>query len=100
MISHLLYHQPEMNRRLWGTLISEKVVVQRMYYDFFFCCSNHDETGNAVYIYSLMGCCKVTGVGFPKKILHFLSYIHEYSNDYTRNLAELLPHNLKKLGIL
>lgn len=36
MISHSLYHQPEMNRRLWGTLISEEVVVQRMYYDFFF----------------------------------------------------------------
>ena len=100
MISHSLYHQPEMNGGLWGVLIGEEVVVQRMYYDFFFCYSNHDETGNAVGIYSLMGCCKVTGVDFKKKVLHFLSYIHEYSNDYTRNLAELLPHNLKKLGLL
>lgn len=36
MISRNLYHQLEMNRGLWGTLISEEVVVQRMYYDFFF----------------------------------------------------------------
>ena len=63
-------------------------------------CGNHDAAEDAAVIYSLMGCCKVAGVDFKKWTLHFLNHIHEYDNDYTKDLAELLPHNLKELKLL
>ena len=63
-------------------------------------CGNHDAAEDAAVIYSLMGCCKAAGVDFKKWTLHFLKHIHEYDNDYTRDLAELLPHNLKKQELL
>lgn len=46
-----------MNRGLWGTLISEEVVVQRMYYDFSFVAVK-----DTVAIYSLIGDSKEAGV--------------------------------------
>ncbi len=57
-------------------------------------------TKDASVIYSLIGHHKVAGVNFKKYLLHFLSHIHEYDNDYIRDLAELLPHNLKKPELL
>lgn len=68
-----------------------------MYYDFFFF---FIAAKYVAVIYSLMGCCKAAGVDFKKWTLHFLRHIYEYDNDYTRDLAELLPHNLKKLELL
>ena len=35
-----------------------------------------------------------------KWLNHFFTHIHEYDNDYSRDLLELLPHNLKQKGIL
>ena len=33
-------------------------------------------------------------------LLFFFTYIHDYDEDYSRDLLELLPHNLKQKGIL
>ncbi|MGL5691529.1 MAG: IS66 family transposase [Bacteroidales bacterium] len=63
-------------------------------------CGNHDAAENAAIIYSLMGCCKTSGVDFNKWMDYFLNHIHEYDDDYSKDLADLLPHNLKKNEIL
>lgn len=63
-------------------------------------CGNHDAAENSAIIYSLMGCCKASGVDFNKWMNYFLNHIHEYDDDYSKDLAELLPHNLKKNEIL
>ena len=47
-----------------------------------------------------MGCCKLAQVDVRKWLSHFFTHIHEYDNDYSRDLMELLPHNLKQKGIL
>ena len=31
---------------------------------------------------------------------YFFTHIHDYDEDYSRDLLELLPHNLKQKGIL
>ena len=37
----------------------------------------------------------------PRKWLnHFFTHIHDYNEDYSSDLLELLPHNLKQKGIL
>ena len=51
-------------------------------------------------IYTFMGCCKLAQVDVRKWLSHFFTHIHEYDNDYSRDLLELLPHNLKQKGIL
>ena len=51
-------------------------------------------------IYTFMGCCKLAQVDVRKWLSHFFTHIHEYDNDYSRDLMELLPHNLKQKGIL
>ena len=63
-------------------------------------CGNHDAAENAVIIYTLMGCCKLAQVDVRKWLPHFFTHIHEYDNDYSRDLLELLPHNLMQKGIL
>ena len=47
-----------------------------------------------------MGCCKLAQVDVRKWLNHLFTHIHEYDNDYSRDLLELLPHNLKQKGIL
>ena len=38
---------------------------------------------------------------FARKWLnHFFTHIHDYNEDYSSDLLELLPHNLKQKGIL
>ena len=55
---------------------------------------------NAAIIYTFMGCCKLAQVDVRKWLNHFFTHIHDYDEDYSRDLLELLPHNLKQKGIL
>ena len=60
-------------------------------------CGNDESAENAAIIYSMMGCCKAAEVNFRDWLVYFLSNIHKYDNDYSKDLAELLPHNFKLL---
>ena len=59
----------------------------------FLFCGNHDAAEDAAVLYSLMGCCKAVRVNFRQWFVYFLDNIHSYDQDYSRDLAELLPHN-------
>jgi transposase len=56
-------------------------------------CGNHGAAENAAIMYSMLGCCKAHEVNFRDWLVFFLNNIHKYDNDYTKDLAELLPHN-------
>ncbi len=43
----------------------------------------------------MMGCCKACDVDPRKWMEYVFNHIHDYDNDYNKDLAELLPHNLK-----
>jgi transposase len=58
-------------------------------------CGNHDAAENAAIMYSMLGCCKASEVNFRDWLVYFLDNIHKYDNDYSKDLAELLPHNFK-----
>jgi len=58
-------------------------------------CGNDDAAENAAIMYSMLGCCKEHGVNFRQWLVFFLENIHNYDNDYSKDLAELLPHNFK-----
>ncbi len=58
-------------------------------------CGNDDAAENAAIMYSMLGCCKAHDVNFRDWLVYFLSNIHNYDNDYSKDLAELLPHNFK-----
>ncbi len=58
-------------------------------------CGNDDAAENAAIIYSMLGCCKAHEVNFRDWLVFFLNNIHKYDNDYSKDLAELLPHNFK-----
>jgi len=55
-------------------------------------CGNHSAAEDAAVIYSLMGCCKASNVNFRDWFEYTLNHIHDYDDDYDRDLAELLPH--------
>ena len=55
-------------------------------------CGNHDAAEDAAVLYSLLGCCKAVDANFRDWMLYVLSHIHDYDTDYTKDLAELLPH--------
>ena len=59
-------------------------------------CGNDD----AAVMYTAMGCCKAAWVNVYDWLVYFLSHVHEYDNDYTRDLAELLPGNLLAKGLV
>ena len=61
----------------------------------FLFCGNHDAAENAAIMYSLLGCCKATGVNPREWLSDVLAKIPAYNNDYSLDLAELLPHNWK-----
>ena len=64
-------------------------------------CGNHDAAEDAAVIYSLMGCCKAVDVDFKTWMNPiFLSHVHEYDNDYYKDLEELLPSSLKNAAKL
>ena len=46
-------------------------------------------------MYSMLGSCKAHEVNFRDWLVFFLNNIHKYDDDYTKDLAELLPHNFK-----
>jgi len=56
-------------------------------------CGNHDAAENAAVIYSLLGCCKAIDVNPREWLTDVLSRLPQYNNDYTLDLADLLPHN-------
>ena len=58
-------------------------------------CGNHDAAENAAIMYSMLGCCKASEVNFRDWLVYFLNNIHKYDDDYSKDLAELLPHNFK-----
>lgn len=59
-------------------------------------CGNHDAAENAAIMYSLLGCCKTADVNYRQWLVEVLNHIHDYDNDYSRDLAELLPKNWKE----
>lgn len=61
----------------------------------FLFCGNHDAAENAAVIYSLLGCCKASGVNPREWLTDVLTRIPTYNNDYSLDLADLLPHNWK-----
>lgn len=63
-------------------------------------CQNDDSAESTAIIYSLMGCCKASGVDFRGWMIYFLEHVHDYDQDYTKDIADLLPDNLKETGIL
>ena len=56
---------------------------------------NHDAAEDAAAGYSMTECCKASGVNFRDWFIDFLGHIHSYDIDYSKDLAELLPHNFK-----
>ena len=63
-------------------------------------CGNHDAAEEAAIMYTMMGCCKLAGVDFRKWTTYFLTHIHEYDNDYSKDLADFLPLSLREKGVL
>lgn len=59
-------------------------------------CQTDQAAEDAAVFYSLLGCCKAKEVNFKKWMNYVLTHIHEYDNDYSKDLAELLPHNVKE----
>jgi transposase len=58
-------------------------------------CGNHSAAENAAIMYSMFGCCKAQGVNYREWLIFFLNNIHKYDDDYSKDLADLLPHNFK-----
>ena len=63
-------------------------------------CKNDDTAESTAILYSFMGCCRAAGVDFRKWMIYFLELVHQYDDDYSKDLDELLPDNLKKAGVL
>ncbi len=61
----------------------------------FLFCGNHDAAQNAAIMYSLLGCCKASDVNPQQWLTDVLTRIPEYNNNYSLDLADLLPHNWK-----
>lgn len=58
-------------------------------------CGNHSAAEDAAIMYSMFGCCKAHGVNYREWLIFFLNNIHKYDDNYSKDLAELLPHNFK-----
>jgi transposase len=58
-------------------------------------CGNHDAAENAAIMYSLLGCCAALDVNPREWLTDVLTKIPYYNNDYSLDLADLLPHNWK-----
>ena len=59
-------------------------------------CGNHEAAENAAVIYSLLGCCKASDVNPREWLTDVLTKIPAYNNDYSLDLADLLPHIWKQ----
>ncbi len=58
-------------------------------------CGNHDAAENAAIMYSLIETCKALGVDPREWMTDVLKRISKYNNDYSLDLADLLPHKWK-----
>jgi len=58
-------------------------------------CGNHDAAENAAIMYSLLGCCSASDVNPREWLTDVITRIPYYNNDYSLDLADLLPHNWK-----
>jgi transposase len=58
-------------------------------------CGNHDAAENAAIMYSLLGCCAASDVNPREWLTDVLTRIPYYNNDYSLDLADLLPHYWK-----
>ena len=58
-------------------------------------CGNQDAAENAAVMHSLLGCCKANDIDSREWLTYVLTRIPEYNNDYSKDLADLLPHKLK-----
>jgi len=58
-------------------------------------CGNHDAAENAAVMYSLLGCCKAADINPREWLTDVLTKIPAYNNNYSLDLADLLPHNWK-----
>ncbi|HYX06573.1 MAG TPA: transposase domain-containing protein, partial [Bacteroidales bacterium] len=58
-------------------------------------CGNHDAAENAAIMYSLLGTCKAHDVNPREWLIDVLNRIPEYNNNYSLDLADILPHNWK-----
>lgn len=56
---------------------------------------NHEAAENAAVMYSLIACCKAAEVDPHQWLTDVLTKIPYYNQDYSKDLAELLPHNWK-----
>lgn len=61
-------------------------------------CGNNDAAEDAAVLYSFFGCCKAAGADFRTWLIYFLEHVHDYDDDYSMDLAELLPDNLLSGG--
>jgi transposase len=59
-------------------------------------CGNHDSAENAAIMYSLIETCKAQEIDPREWLTDVLKRIPAYNNDYSLDLADLLPHNWKK----
>ena len=60
-------------------------------------CGNHDAAENAAVMYSLIETCKAQDIDAREWLTDVLTRIPVYNNDYRLDLADLLPHNWKKM---
>jgi transposase len=58
-------------------------------------CGNHAAAENAAIMYSLLGCCAATDVNPRDWLTDVITRIPYYNNDYSLDLADLLPHKWK-----
>ena len=58
-------------------------------------CGNHDAAENAAIMYSLLGCCSASDVNPKEWLTDVLTRIPYYNNDYSLDLADLLPNKWK-----
>jgi transposase len=58
-------------------------------------CGNHESAENAAIMYSMLGCCKAHEVNFRDWLVFFLNNIHDYDENYSKDLTGLLPQNFK-----
>jgi transposase len=56
-------------------------------------CGNDESAEDAAIMYSMFGCCKTSDVNFREWLIFFLENVHKYDQDYSKDLAELLPQN-------
>lgn len=73
------------------------VALTRKYYLF---CKNDDAAEDAAVMYTMMDCCKRTGVNVEAWLTYFLDHVHEYDNDYSLDIADFLPSSLTSKDLL